>query len=111
MTNESDRPSAEQWEATLAAGAIELEVNKSVVASVQGERSVLLDYERGEYYGLNAVATSIWKLLREKRSFADIIDAVTSEYDVSAEAARADVAALLSDLRKRGVIRTSERTP
>ncbi|HXT16917.1 MAG TPA: PqqD family protein [Gemmatimonadaceae bacterium] len=105
MTSQTNPDAPTSWEAGLARGSIVLELDESVLDSVQGEHTVLLDYERGEYYGLNAVATAVWQQLRARRQFPDIVAALTAEYDVADELARRDVAAFLADLRDRGVVR------
>jgi hypothetical protein len=96
--------SADQWHDALASRAVQFALNDLVVESMQEDYAVLLDFESGEYYGLNSVATTVWKLLRERRSFSEIGHAVTGEYAVAADVARRDIAALLGDLRDRGVL-------
>lgn len=83
--------------------------DESVLASKQGERTVLLDYLRGEYYGLNAVATSVWELLCDDRSLTEIVCTVTQLYEVSAEAASRDVVQLLAHLLDCGIVQARER--
>jgi len=74
-----------------------------VFRDLEGE-AVILDLASGTYFGLNAVATRVWRLLDEERSFAFIVDAVTEEFDgVRADVER-DVAALLGDLQARRLI-------
>ena len=48
---------------------------------VEGE-AVLLDIERGEYFGLNEVGTRFWVRAREDRDIGAIIDALLDEYEV-----------------------------
>ena len=65
---------------------------------------VILDIERGVYFGLDGVGTLIWEMLQAPRPVSDIVDRVVAEYDVERSAAEADVVALLADLAARGLI-------
>lgn len=82
-----------------------LEVDPSVLAAHQGDRSVLLAYEKGEYYGLNEIAALSWKMLSAGDQFETIVAAITADYQVTESTARADLTAFLSDLRQRGFVR------
>jgi hypothetical protein len=43
--------------------------------------AVLLSLQTGEYFGLNDVGASIWSLIGQPRTIADIRDALLAEYD------------------------------
>jgi hypothetical protein len=47
---------------------------------------------------LSPVAEFIWSLLEQPRSFAEILQAVTDEFEVETERAEADVADFLREL-------------
>jgi hypothetical protein len=57
-----------------------------VVASSQqvscdvASEAVLLSMHDGEYYGLNEVAATIWRLIQRPRTIRDIRDALLDEY-------------------------------
>jgi predicted transcriptional regulator len=76
----------------------------SVIAKQVGTEMVLLDYERGIYYGLNPVGAHVWQLLSEGKDAAAIVDALAEEYDADRAAIEADVAALLRDLEAKGLL-------
>lgn len=111
MSNHDSSISPQQWEAWLASGRLTIATDESVLASYQGEQGVLLDYARGAYYGLNPVATTVWKLICAGRTFQEITEAITREYDVSREDARSDVAHLLHDLCSRGILQAKNNVP
>ena len=64
-----------------------LSINTVVLASPQqvscdiADEAVLLSMSDGEYYGLNEVAASIWKLVQQPRTLAEVRDALLAEYD------------------------------
>lgn len=74
-----------------------------VSAQLDGE-AVVLSLADGVYYGLDPVAASVWTLLAQPRTVAELRDAVVAEYDVDAPTAEADLLPLLRDLAARGLV-------
>jgi hypothetical protein len=77
---------------------------QGVIAKMVGSEMVLLDYDRGIYYGLNPVGARVWQLLSEGSSVEQVIERLTDEYDVTRAALEADVAALLRDLQAKELV-------
>lgn len=75
-----------------------------VVSTGEGDRTVLLDPVRGEYFGLDEVGTRIWELLPEHPTAAALGDRLFNEYDAPPERLRADAAALLGKLAGLGLV-------
>jgi hypothetical protein len=81
--------------------------NEVVFRELDGEM-VLLNLASGVYFGLDPVGTRIWTLIVEQRSPADIVGALTAEYEVDAETCEADVWKLLDALAANELIETSD---
>jgi hypothetical protein len=79
-----------------------------VFRDLEGE-AVILDLASGTYFGLNAVATRVWRLLDEGRPFASIVDAIAEEFEAARGDVERDVAALLEDLHARRLIVPADR--
>ena len=77
---------------------------ENVIAKMVGTEMVLLDYDRGIYYGLNPVGARVWQLLRDGSTLEEIIAQLTDEYDVAPATLEADVAALLRDLEAKELV-------
>jgi hypothetical protein len=77
-----------------------------VSAELDGE-AVVLSLADGVYYGLDPVGASVWTLLEQPRTVAELRDAVVAEYDVDAPTAEADLLQLLRDLAARGLVEVS----
>lgn len=75
-----------------------------VSAAREGERTVLLNPEAGEYLGLDEVATRVWELLDGATPVHAIVAALEAEYDAPRDRLEADVAALVGKLCALGVI-------
>jgi hypothetical protein len=90
-----------------------LSENSTVVATkdlascdLAGEAAIL-DLKSGVYYGLDAVAASIWNLIREPKTVGDIRDAVLSEYDVEPDRCEQDLLAWLQQMADAGLVEIS----
>ena len=76
-----------------------------VVYKRVGDETILLDFDAGVYYGLDSVGARIWELLADARSLEAIVDTLLEEYDVTRDVLENDVAALLSELGLKQLIR------
>jgi ornithine carbamoyltransferase len=69
---------------------------------VDGEM-VLLDMNSENYYGLDAVATDIWRLLREGKSLEETVAELLEIYDVDEARLRQDLEDFVSRLTEQGL--------
>ena len=74
-----------------------------VSAELDGE-AVVLSLADGIYYGLDPVGATVWGLLEQPRTVAELRDAVVAEYEVNDPTAEADLLRLLADLAARGLV-------
>ena len=74
-----------------------------VSTTLSGE-TIILQMRDGTYYGLDAVGTRIWALIKEPASLAEISATVEREYDVDGARAMADLITLAGELFERGLI-------
>ena len=65
---------------TLSRESVVVASPQQVSCDVDNE-AVMLSMHDGEYYGLNEVAASIWRLIQQPRTLLQIRDALLSEYD------------------------------
>jgi hypothetical protein len=70
-----------------------------------GDETVILGLRDGVYYGLDAVGALVWSLVATPRRVADLVRAVTAEFDVDSERCERDVLTLLGELAGHGLIR------
>ena len=81
-----------------------------VSAPLSGE-SVILDMDRGVYYGLDAVGSRIWALIQEPRALGEVAAVIESEFDVSGERALEDLLVLAGDMATRGLVEVLPAAP
>lgn len=76
-----------------------------IFRDLDGE-AVLLDFNSGHYFGLNAVGTRVWTLIASGASVADAAAAVAAEFDAAPGEVARDVEDLVADLVARGLLVT-----
>ena len=74
-----------------------------LTAAVDGE-IVMLSPDRGAYFGLNAVGSSIWELIGEPRTVSSLCQALMDQYDVDRETCDAEVVGFLGQLERAGLV-------
>ena len=78
------------------------------VSSELAGESVILNVKTGLYYGLNQVGASIWEKIQSPRTFQEICNAITEEYDVTPECCATDVQELLQEMIAANLIEIRE---
>lgn len=84
-----------------------IEVSPSVYARAFGEEIVLLDFGRGEYFGLDAIGAAVWRGIEAGQSLGDISDAIASQYEVQSEDAYRDIIDLVRHLQDESLVRVA----
>ena len=75
-----------------------------LTALVDGE-TVMFSPEQGAYFGLDEIGSRVWELLEEPRSIDEVCATLHGEYEVDPETCRADVTALVEELREAKLVR------
>ena len=75
-----------------------------LVRAVAGE-AVLLDLDRGCYFGLNETGRRVWELVADDgATVKTALQTLESEFAAPAEELAADVSAVLGDLERQGLL-------
>jgi hypothetical protein len=69
-----------------------------------GDELVALDVQRGQCYGMNAVATEVWELLSTPRSIAEICDHLIAQFEVDNQTCQSEVSRLVDELLADGLV-------
>lgn len=72
--------------------------------SAVGDETVLLHLVNGTYYGLDAVGTRIWAMLKDGDTPAAICARLVEDYGIDLTTAREDVCAFLTDLKAHDIV-------
>lgn len=84
-------------------------IASSVYVRPFGDELVVLDFARGEYFGLDETGAAVWRALSEGKSVAEAALALTERFEVDRETAERDVMALVGALSDASLIVLSER--
>lgn len=76
----------------------------NMVAADIGDEVIMLHLEKGKYFGLGAVGTRIWELLRAPIAVAEIERTLIEEYEVGAEQCHEEVTQFISELLDEGLV-------
>ena len=75
-----------------------------VSTELDGGEGVLVDLNSKRYYQLNETAMLVWKCLEKRQTPQQIVEELTSVYDVTAEHAARSIENLLQSLQTRKLI-------
>ncbi len=82
-----------------------LQRNNELTFNLLDNEVVMMNLERGEYYGLNPIGSRIWELLAEATTLENLINKLTEEFDVSFEQCQTDSEEFINDLIEKGLIK------
>ena len=81
------------------------QISNDVMVREVDDGAVLLELEKGVYYGLDPIGLRIWHMISEQRSIGTICEQLNLEYDVSQNKLSSDVINLLGELEQNGLVR------
>ena len=94
----------------MAIGITSLIHRKDELPSCQiDDEVVLLDINDGIYLGMNAIASSIWTLLKTPHSLAELCQKLMIDYDVSQQQCEQEVFSFLKQLENRDLIEVTSK--
>jgi hypothetical protein len=103
MPTESDLRSSTAFLALVDATLISR--NPSVVtAEVDGE-ILMLNIDKGDYFGLDNIGSDIWRRIEPPCSLAELIDRLAADYDADRATIAADVRTFLGRMVAQDVVR------
>ena len=82
-----------------------LDITPNVITRQVGDETVLLDLNRGTYFGLDPVGARIWELICQDRTLAAISEVIVEEYDTTREIIETDLLQLVADLAAQRLVK------
>lgn len=74
------------------------------IESRVGDETVLLHLVNGNYYGLDAMGTRIWAMLKDGIAPITIRDTLAAEFDIGGDVIAADLRKFLTDLLAHDIV-------
>ena len=81
-------------------------ISPSVYARAFGEEVVLLEFGKGEYFGLDPVGAAVWRRLEAGDDLGTAADHIVEQYEVGREDALRDIVELVIQLRSHALLLT-----
>ena len=78
----------------------QIKLSDNVLMQKVADEAVLLDLDSQSYFGLDPVGTVIWEGISQSKTEAEIVEMITTEFEVDAEVARRDLRAFIEKLQK-----------
>jgi hypothetical protein len=76
----------------------------NVLTSAVGDEVVLMSIERGRYYGLDRIASVVWRHIEHPVRFAALVEALATHYQGDAARIASDVGEMLSKIQAEGLV-------
>lgn len=77
---------------------VRIKLNQELLSSSIDGETVMMSIENGKYYGLNTVASRIWEIIKTQPLYSELIDTLTSEYQIDKPQCEKDTNLFLSKL-------------
>ncbi|MEE8492582.1 MAG: PqqD family protein [Nitrospirales bacterium] len=86
--------------------ASRVRMSEGVLSQSLDSGMVMLDLDRGVYYGLDSVGTRTWELMREQPFLPlhKILDSLLDEYDVHEDQCTQDLLNLVRLMQEKGLV-------
>jgi hypothetical protein len=81
-----------------------MQLNPRVHVQVVGDETALIQFETGQFYGLNEVGTHIFSLLKKNKSKAQIVEDLAITFEVPEQQAAQDTEEFIVDLIREKIL-------
>ena len=85
-------------------------VSSQQVSCPLGDEAAILNMKNSVYYGVNPVGATVWNLLKQPKTVAEIRNAILEEYEVEEKRCEHDLLTLLEEMRSEGLIEVRGET-
>lgn len=75
-----------------------------IIWRVVDDEALILNTSNGYYFSMNGTATEAWCLLNEGKEINEVAGILAERYEIDIESAKADLEALLVELKKEQIV-------
>jgi hypothetical protein len=80
------------------------QIEELVSSDLDGE-TVMMSVKNGKYYGMDAIGSRIWALIKKPRSVSELCDILLMEFNVDRDRCKKDVLAFLNKLAEDNLVK------
>jgi hypothetical protein len=84
---------------------------ENILFSEIDQDKVMIDIERGAYFGMNPVAGEIWELLESTHTPQQVIEKLLADYEIDAETCQAETLAVLQRMVRLKLVEVEASKP
>lgn len=85
-----------------------VERKKHVMTTTIEEKLVMMNIEKGNYFGMNAMGKQIWEMIGKPRTVEGLCSDLLKRYDIDPDPCFTKVTGFLEQLNKAGLIETKD---
>lgn len=78
--------------------------NNKLCISEKNNEIVIMNMEKGEFWGLQDVSFDIWKILDNCKSIDEIADKIVQIYEVDRQEAAKDISNIIEEMKINGMV-------
>jgi len=82
--------------------------SEQVIDGEMDDHQVMINLEKGKYFGLNPVGKRIWEIITTPKSLEEIVDTLTGEYNIGRDTCITEVRHFLDESIRMGIITVQE---
>jgi hypothetical protein len=81
--------------------------NAEITFTEMDEEIVMVNIDRGEYYGLDNIASDVWGMLEEEMRLMDLCEALSKKYGIETGQCIKDTLPFIREMAENEVVRLS----
>ena len=78
--------------------------NTGILANQVGNEIVMMDMEKGKYFGTNRTGSYIWQVLETPMTFASLCSRLAADFNITEEKCMEEVSVFLQQMQNEGII-------
>lgn len=78
--------------------------NKGIVANQVGDEVVMMDMEKGKYFGMNKTGSYIWQLLEQPATVGELCERLVTDFGIPTEQCTTELNSFIEQMRKENII-------
>ena len=78
--------------------------NKKIISAAIDTELVMMDVDKGAYFGLDGIGTRIWNLLAAPQTLSQLSDKLMAEYNVDRATCEQDIHQLLDQMQTQNLL-------
>jgi hypothetical protein len=82
--------------------------NPEVIAAEADQDLIMVSFTTGHYYGISEVAREIWDAIERPKKVADLVDHLTTTYDIDSSACKDQTLSFLEALFDEGLLQVKD---